>query len=150
MGMQMDGVALKEAATAHVRAIAYMDKKGVLTESDFKAILAGLGKAISSVPEATVMEVYNEMGKLAGEDSGIPAYLYGKQNPVDAMAAYAGLMQFKDTVRAYQPDAIEAAAAKLSNAAYPFFQLDQSCCRDHRHGSLHGRRACEGRRPDTP
>merc|ERR1719291_149618 len=31
-------------------------------------------------------------------------------------------MQFKDTVRAYQPDAIGAAAAKLSNASYPFIK----------------------------
>jgi hypothetical protein len=122
MGIQMDGVALKEAARAHAKAIAYMDAKGVLRQADFEDILSGLGKAISSVPESMVMDVYNEMTKLAGEDTGIPAYLFSKQNPVDALAAYAGLMQFKDTVRAYQPDAIKAAAAKLSNAAYPFFQ----------------------------
>merc|ERR1719203_2329138 len=61
MGSKMDGAALQEAAIAHVSAIQCMDSKGVLKKRDFEAILAGLGKAISSVPEDTVMDVYNEM-----------------------------------------------------------------------------------------
>merc|ERR1740121_3204190 len=122
MGSKMDGVALQEAAMAHVKAIDGMDAKGVLTKGDFQAILAGLGKAISSVPEDTVMDVYNEMGKVAGESSGIPAYLFKKQNPADAIAAYDSLMRFKDTVKVYQPDAIGVAAVKLSRAAYPFMK----------------------------
>merc|ERR1719316_499603 len=48
MGSKMDGAALQEAAKAHVKAIERMDGKGVLTIEDFEAILAGLGKAISS------------------------------------------------------------------------------------------------------
>jgi hypothetical protein len=119
MGSQMDWPVLQEAALAHVGAIERMDKKGVLTQGDFKAVLAGLGKAISSVPASSVMDVYDEVGKVAGESSGIPAYVYAKQNPAHAMTAYSALMQFKDTVRAYQPDAIGAAAAELSKAAYP-------------------------------
>merc|ERR1719394_855348 len=107
---------------AHVGAIERKDAKGVLTQRDLQSILAGLGKAISSVPASTVMGVYDEMGKLAGESSGIPANLFQKQNPAEAMAAYSSLMQFKDTVRAYQPDAIGAAAAKLANASYPFIK----------------------------
>jgi hypothetical protein len=99
-----------------------MDEKGVLTQSDFQAVLAGLGKAISSVPEDTVMDVYNEMGKVAGESSGIPAYLFKKQNPADAIAAYDALMRFKDTVKVNQPDAIGVAAARLSRVAYPFMK----------------------------
>jgi len=122
MGTKMDGAALQEAARAHVQAIKGMDTKGVLTQKDLEAVLAGLGKAISSVPESSVMDVYDEMSKLAGESTGIPEYIYTKQNPVDAMAAYGALIQFKDTVRAYQPDAIGAAAAKLSSASYPFMQ----------------------------
>jgi len=122
MGLKMDGPALQEAARAHVRAIKGMDTQGVLTHADFEAILAGLGKVISSVPENSVMDVYDEMNKLAGESTEIPQYIYSMQNPVDAMAAYSALMQFKDTVRAYQPDAIGVAAAKLSNASYPFMQ----------------------------
>jgi hypothetical protein len=122
MGSKMDSAALKEAAKAHVKAIQRMDSKGVLTQGDFIAVLAGLGKAIASVPASTVMDVYNEMGNIAGESSGIPKYMYSKQNPTDAVAAYDALIQFKDTVRAYQPDSIEEAAAKLSSAAYPFMK----------------------------
>merc|ERR1712050_183516 len=45
MGAAMDGAALKEAAQAHVKAIDGVDAKGVLSQSDFEAINAGLGKA---------------------------------------------------------------------------------------------------------
>merc|ERR1719389_1304897 len=124
MGTKMDGAALQEAAMAHVKAIDRMDGKGVLTEGDFEAILAGLGKAISSVPAPVVMDVYDEVGSLVGgsENAEVPKYLLSKQNPTDAMEAYGALMQFKDTVRAYQPDAIGNAAAKLSQATYPFMK----------------------------
>merc|ERR1712038_1783668 len=46
MGSAMDGAALKEAATAHVKAIEGINAKGVLTQGDYAAINAGLGKAI--------------------------------------------------------------------------------------------------------
>merc|ERR1712061_19014 len=59
MGAAMDGAALKEAAMAHVKAIEGVDAKGVLSQSDFEAINAGLGKAIASVPTSKVMDVYN-------------------------------------------------------------------------------------------
>merc|ERR1719171_226770 len=59
MGAAMDGAALQEAAKAHVKAIEGMDSKGVLKPDDYNAVLAGLGKAISSVPESSVMAVYN-------------------------------------------------------------------------------------------
>merc|ERR1711941_213269 len=45
MGAAMDGAALKE------------DAQGVLSQSDFEAINAGLGKAIASVPTSKVMDV---------------------------------------------------------------------------------------------
>jgi len=123
MGSQMDGAALQEAARAHVKAIKTMDGKGVLSKANFQAILAGLGKAISSVPEATVMDVYNEMSSVVGGDNGqINKFVFAKQNPAEAMAAYSALVQFKDTVRAHQPDAIGAAATKLASAAYPFMK----------------------------
>jgi len=103
MGSEMDWASLKEAASAHVKAIEGMDGKGVLTQGDLQAILAGLGKSISSVPEATVMGVYNEMQNLIGSSSAeVPQYLLGKQNPVDAMAAYSALIEFKNTVRTAQ------------------------------------------------
>merc|ERR1719281_1585568 len=75
MGSQMDGGALQEAARAHAKAIEGMDSKGVLSQADFTAINAGLGKAIASVPTSTVMDVYNEMAKLVGS-SPVPNKLY--------------------------------------------------------------------------
>merc|ERR1719410_1464299 len=56
MGSAMDGAALKEAAQAHVKAIDGMDAKGALSQGDFEAINAGLGKAIASVPTSKVMD----------------------------------------------------------------------------------------------
>merc|ERR1712050_819452 len=48
MGAAMDGGALRDSAKAHVKAIDGVDAKGVLSQADFEAINAGLGKAISS------------------------------------------------------------------------------------------------------
>merc|ERR1719450_371206 len=65
------------------------------------------------------------MSGLAGQGSGIPAYLYEKQNAADAMAAYSGLISFKNIVQREQPasyDPFGEAAAKLSKATYPFMQ----------------------------
>jgi len=101
MGSKMDGAALREAAMAHAKAIEGMDAKGVLSQADFEAINTGLGKAIASVPTSTVMDVYNEMAKLVGS-SPIPNFLFSKVNPQDAVAAYNGLMEFKDVVKAAQ------------------------------------------------
>jgi len=101
MGSKMDGAALKEAAMAHAKAIEGMDGTGVLSAADFEAINAGLGKAIASVPTSTVMDVYNEMAKLVG-DTPVPNFLFSKVNPQDALAAYNGLLEFKDVVKAAQ------------------------------------------------
>merc|ERR1712048_980092 len=99
MGSAMDGAALKEAAQAHVKAIEGMDAKGVLTQGDFEAINAGLGKAIASVPTSKVMDVYNAMAGVIGS-SPVPNYLYSQVNPQDAQAAYNALLEFKDVVKA--------------------------------------------------
>merc|ERR1711862_272423 len=99
MGAAMDGGALKEAAEAHVKAINGVDAKGVLSQSDFEAINAGLGKAIASVPTSKVMDVYNAMGSVIGS-SPVPNYLYSSVNPQDAQAAYQALLEFKDVVKA--------------------------------------------------
>merc|ERR1712060_510827 len=103
MGSKMDWAALQEAARAHVKAIEGMDAKGVLTPGDFDAILAGLGEAISSVPNTTVMGVYNEMSQITSGNGKVPNYLFSKQNPANAIAAYDALLQFKDTVSDAQP-----------------------------------------------
>merc|ERR1712014_154207 len=99
MGSAMDGAALKEAAAAHVKAIDGVDAKGVLSQADFEAINAGLGKAIASVPTSKVMDVYNSMAGLVGS-SPVPNYLYSQVNPQDAQAAYNALLEFKDVVKA--------------------------------------------------
>jgi len=101
MGSKMDGAALREAALAHAKAIENMDAKGILTQGDFEAINTGLGKAIASVSTGTVMDVYNSMDKLVG-GSPIPNFMFSKVNPLDAMSAYNGLMEFKDVVKAAQ------------------------------------------------
>jgi len=101
MGAAADGAALKEAANAHVKAIAGMDAKGVLTQADFAAINAGLGKVIASVPTSKVMDVYNAVGGVVG-GSGVPNKLFSTVNANDAQAAYQGLMEFKDVVKAAQ------------------------------------------------
>merc|ERR1712124_119007 len=98
MGAAMDGGALKEAAQAHVKAIGSMDAKGLTTEADFAAINAGLGKAIASVPASKVMDVYNAFAKVV--PGTVPNYLYSTVNPNDAQAAYRGLLEFKDVVKA--------------------------------------------------
>merc|ERR1719222_1673724 len=99
MGAAMDGGALKEAAEAHVKAINGVDAKGVLSQSDFEAINAGLGKAIASVPTSKVVDVYNAMSGVIGS-SPVPNYLYSSVNPQDAQAAYRALLEFKDVVKA--------------------------------------------------
>merc|ERR1712076_270125 len=101
MGSAMDGAALQEAAKAHVKAIEGMDSKGVLTQGDYPAINAGLGKAIASVPTSKVMDVYNSVAKLIGE-SPVPNKLFSTVNPNDAQAAYNALLEFKDVVKAQQ------------------------------------------------
>jgi len=101
MGSKMDGASLREAALAHAKAIDGMDSRGVLSQADFEAINTGLGKAIASVPTSTVMDVYNAMDKLVG-GSPIPNFMFSKVNPNDAIAAYNGLMEFKDVVKAAQ------------------------------------------------
>jgi len=98
MGAGMDSKALQEAAQAHVKAIANMDSKGVLTLDDYTAINAGLGKAIAAVPTSKVMDVYNAFGKITA--GGVPNQLYSTVNPQDAIKAYNAFLNFKDVVKA--------------------------------------------------
>jgi len=101
MGAAADGAALQEAARAHVKAIDGMDAKGVLTQADFQAINAGLGKVFASVPTSKVMDVYNAVGGVVG-GSGVPNKLFSTVNANDALAAYQGLLEFKDVIKAAQ------------------------------------------------
>jgi len=101
MGAAMDGAALQEAANAHAKAIEGVDAKGLLSQGEFEAINAGLGKAIASVPTSKVMDVYNAMAKVVG-NSPVPNYLYSTVDPQHAQAAYNALLEFKDVVKASQ------------------------------------------------
>merc|ERR1711972_971858 len=85
-------------------AIEGMDASGVLKQGDFEDILAGIGKAIAGAPESSVMDVYNEMGRVIGGSFGrVPTNLFSMQNAVDAGAAYTAFLGFKEKVKAAQP-----------------------------------------------
>merc|ERR1719401_2264709 len=76
------------------------------------------------------MAVYDAFSKLVGSD--VPPYLMSTVKEADAKAAYSALMDFKDVVKANpitpaavsapSNAAIDAAAGKLSAAAYPFLK----------------------------
>jgi len=131
LGAQADPKLLKAAAEAHHKAIGSVSgANGVTSKADWEAVNAALGRVFASVPESTVMDVYNAVSGIT--DSGVPAYLKSTVNGADADAAYSAFLQFKDVVKANQvssaagpapaagADAIGAAAKKLSDAAYPF------------------------------
>jgi len=136
MGEQMDAKLLKDGAAAHHKAIGSIDANGVLSKSALTDVDASIGRLIASVPESTTMDVYNAFKGLVGSD--VPAYLMSTVKEEDAKAAYAGLMAFKDVVKANpitptaptvsaklssaKLDAVGAAAGKLSSASYPFIQ----------------------------
>merc|ERR1712039_332137 len=96
MGAAMDSQLLKKAVDAHHKAIGSAGSSGVTSKADFEAINAALGRAIASVPESTVMDVYNSFSALVSPD--VPSYLMSTVKEADAKAAYAALMDFKDVV----------------------------------------------------
>merc|ERR1711908_189735 len=130
MGAQADPKLLKAAADAHHKAIGSVSGNGVTSRADWDAVNAALGRVFASVPESTVMDVYNAVSSIT--DSGVPAYL--KSGASGADAAYSAFLEFKDVVKSNQVssasggasapsgDAISAAAKKLSDASYPFLK----------------------------
>merc|ERR1712013_421198 len=136
MGAQADPKLLKAAADAHHKAIGSISgANGVTSKADWEAVNAALGRVIASVPESTVMDVYNSVSSVT--DPGVPAYLKSLVNGADADAAYSAFLEFKDVVKKNQVasagasatvpsgDKIGAAAKKLSDASYPFLkQID--------------------------
>merc|ERR1712147_375960 len=133
MGAQADPKLLKAAADAHHKAIGSIGgANGVTSKADWEAVNAALGRVIASVPESTVMDVYNSVSSVT--DPGVPAYLKSLVNGADADAAYSAFLTFKDVVKKNQVasagaaatvpsgDSIGAAAKKLSDAAYPFLK----------------------------
>jgi hypothetical protein len=100
MGKDMDGNLLKAAAEAHHKAIGSIDAKGVTSKADYTALNAALGKAVASVPESEVMDVYNSFAKIVGPV--VPNMMFNMVNPLDANAAAKAFYTFKDTVHAVQ------------------------------------------------
>merc|ERR1711977_74999 len=102
MGSEMDGKLLSAAAMAHHKAIGSAGGKGVTSQADYEQILATLGKAIDSVPEATVLDTFNAYKSLIGQPGESPAafkYLQSTVNPADAYAAAGGFLEFADAVK---------------------------------------------------
>jgi len=136
MGAAMDPELLKKGVMAHHKAIGSTSASNpVLSQADFEAVNAALGRMIASVPESTTMDVYNAFSKLTSPD--VPPFLMSTVKEADAKAAYAALMDFKDVVKSHpitptaaatpaalsgKLGAIDAAAGKLSSAAYPFLK----------------------------
>merc|ERR1711998_471188 len=101
-------------------------------KADWEGVNAALGRVIASVPESTVMDVYNAVSGIT--DPGVPAYLKSTVNGADAEKAYSALLGFADVVKKNQVsspgpaatapsgDSIGAAAKKLSDASYPFLK----------------------------
>merc|ERR1712147_469365 len=108
MGAQADPKLLKAAADAHHKAIGSIGgANGVTSKADWQAVNAALGRVIASVPESTVMDVYNSVSAIT--DPGVPAYMKSLVNGADAEKAYSAFLEFK-------------AAEKLSTASYPFLK----------------------------
>merc|ERR1711979_104605 len=104
MGAQADPKLLSAAAAAHHKAIgSIIGANGVTSKADWEAVNAALGRVFASVPEATVMDVYNAVKDIA--DPGVPAYLKSLVNGADAERAYAAFLEFKDVVKKNQVSA---------------------------------------------
>merc|ERR1711920_957876 len=99
LGAQADPKLLKAAADAHHKAIGSVGgANGVTSKADWEAVNAALGRVFASVPESSVMDVYNSVSGIT--DAGVPAYLKSTVNGADADAAYKAFLTFKDVVKA--------------------------------------------------
>merc|ERR1712190_467583 len=113
MGAAMDPKLRAAAVEAHHKAIGSAGS-GVTSKADHEAIIASLGRAIASVPESKVMDVYNSFSGLV--DGDVPNYLMSTVKEADAKAAYSALMDFKDVVKSH-PITPSPAASKVSSDA---------------------------------
>merc|ERR1712153_45821 len=88
-------------AAAHHKAIGSISgPHGVTSAADWDEVNAALGRVFASVPETTVMDVYNSVSSIT--DSAVPAYMKSLVNGADAEKAYAGFLEFKDVVKKNQ------------------------------------------------
>merc|ERR1712061_71799 len=112
-GAAMDPKLRSAAVEAHHKAIGSAGS-GVTSKADFEGTIATLGRAIASVPESKVMDVYNSFSGLVGGD--VPSYLMSTVKEADAKAAYGELMSFKDVVKSH-PIAPSSVDSKVSSDA---------------------------------
>merc|ERR1712118_521036 len=91
------------------------------SKADFEAINAAIGRMIASVPESQTMDVYNAFSALVPAE--VPQYLMSTVNEADVKANPI-TPQVKETPAALSGKlgAIDAAAAQLSAASYPFLK----------------------------
>merc|ERR1719510_1863386 len=109
LGAQADPKLLKAAADAHHKAIGSIKgANGMTSKADWEAVNAALGRVFASVPESSVMDVYNAVAKIT--DPGVPAYLKSKVKEADANAAYSAFLTFKDVVKKNQVASAGASA----------------------------------------
>merc|ERR1712217_739246 len=110
LGSQADPKLLKAAADAHHKAIGSISgPTGMTSKADWEAVNAALGRVIASVPESTVMDVYNSVSAIT--DSGVPAYMKSLVNGADAEKAYSAFLAFKDVVKRNQVSSPVTSAA---------------------------------------
>merc|ERR1712066_552669 len=108
MGAAMGSELLKKGVMAHHKAIGSTSEANpVLSKADFEAINAALGRMIASVPESQTMEAYNALMEFKDVVKANPITPTTPSTP----AALSGKL-----------GAIDAAAGKLSSAAYPLIQ----------------------------
>merc|ERR1712071_45637 len=116
MGAQADPKLLKAAADAHHKAIGSISgPNGVTSAADWDEVNAALGRVFASVPETTVMDVYNSVSSIT--DSAVPAYMKSLVNGADAEKAYTAFLTFKDVVKKNQVASAGAAATVPSGDA---------------------------------
>merc|ERR1712190_425183 len=132
MGAAMDSKLIAAGADAHHKAMQGLPSNGVCSEAQLTAINAAIGRMIASVPESMTMDVYNSVKGLV--DPQVPAYLMSTVKEADAKAAYDALIDFTQVVKAHPitpstpastvsgAASVDAAAGKLSAAAYPFIK----------------------------
>merc|ERR1711963_1223003 len=105
---------------AHHKAIGSVSESNpVLSQADFEAVCASLGRMIASVPESQTMDVYNAFSALVSPS--VPSYLMSTVNEADAKKAYEALMKFKDVVKAnpITPTSVPTPAALSGKLAAP-------------------------------
>ena len=101
MGASMDGKLLQEAAEAHHKALEALPSTLLATPEQMTAMIAGIGKAILSVPSDQVMDVYRSMGTVVSP--AVVKNLYSLVGSEHANLAYGAFVDFCNVVKKMHP-----------------------------------------------